>query len=81
MARVDIVLTADYAANASITIPSDARPISSIPATTQYLQGIGGLLAVTVTKVDATHVSLDKNAYAENIQKLEYLAVGQIVRT
>ena len=82
MARADIVLSADVVAGASITLPSDAAPILSVPAAwAQYLQGIGGVMAVTVTKVDSTHVSLDKQAYIENILKLVYLATGELVRT
>ncbi|MBC8521044.1 MAG: hypothetical protein H8D26_03510 [Methanomicrobia archaeon] len=80
MELIDIVATTAYATAATLHLPAGALPIAYVP-TTQYIQGIDGLVATTVTTYDATTVSLNHAIGKYNVVKLRYLAVGQLVRT
>ena len=80
MEQIDIVATTAYLAAATLHLPSGAPPIAYVP-TTQYIQGIDGLVATTVTTYDATTVSLNHALAKYNVVKLRYRKVGQLVRT
>lgn len=80
MEQIDIVATTAYLTAASLHLPDGALPIAYVP-TTQYIQGIDGLVATTVTTYDATTVSLNHAIGKYNVVKLKYLAVGGLVRT
>lgn len=79
--QVDIVIEADIAADVNIEIPVGSLAIEAIPLDVKsYLQGTNGIMEVTATRVDATHVTIDEAAYKDNILKLAYTAVPAEIR-
>lgn len=72
----DIVIEADIAADVNIEMPVGSPAIEGIPSGVKsYLQGTNGIMEVTATRVDATHVTIDEAAYIDNILKLAYTPV------
>lgn len=80
MREADIIIATTWDASTSyIPIASNEIPIADVP-TTQYLQGGGGLLKVSVRKSKANGVQINKQAVKYNVLKLRYRALGDLVR-
>lgn len=77
--NIDIVIETTWAASTSYIPVPTGLDVAHI-ATTQYLQGGGGLLEADVRKYKARGVQINKAAVKYNLLKLEYAQVGTLVR-
>ena len=81
MKAIDIMIATTWDASTSyIPLPSGCADIASIP-TTQYLVGTDQVMQVAVRKNTDTGVQINYQAVKYNVLKLQYIAVGELVRT
>lgn len=80
MIATEILIETTWAASTSyIPIPGEYPAIETIP-TTQYLQGVDGVIEADVRKSEEHGVQINKQAVKYNVLKLHYNEVGPLTR-
>ena len=81
MYMIDIVLGTTYSTTSAVSLPGGMPPISYVPTTGHYLQGLAGFKELTLSRNGTNFVRFNKIGVKYNIVKLKYRATGELVRT